>query len=201
MRKIAVFPGHQARQRFLDRIMGKIQFDLFGRGYAFLDDKWDGLAPYRYSFVIENHQNDLYWTEKIMDSFLAWTMPIYFGARRITDFFPAESMIQIDLEDPDVVEKIKSAIAGNAWAENLDAIREARYRVLNEHHILAQVARYIHGHESEGGRVRHTPGRNIVYRTPTTYKGRVLRRILEVLPHPVKLPLGRALSWDENSDA
>jgi len=201
MRKIAVFPGHQARQRFLDQITGQIQFDLFGRGYAFLDDKWDGLAPYRYSFVIENHQNDLYWTEKIMDCFLTWTMPIYFGARRITDFFPAQAMIQIDLEDPDVVDKIKNAIAGNAWARNLDAIQEARRRVLNEHQILSQLARYINRHEGEGDCVRHMPGHNTVYRTPTTRKGLALRRLLEILPRPLKLPVGRALSRSDNSDA
>jgi hypothetical protein len=194
MRKITVFPGHQARQRFLDRITGKLDFDLFGRGYAFLDDKWDGLAPHRYSFVIENHQNDLYWTEKIMDCFLTWTMPIYFGARKITDYFPAESMIRIDIEDPDVVDKIKSAMARGAWEKNLDAIREARRRVLNEHHILAKLARSIHAHENEGFCDRHMPTRNTMYRVPTTRNGRILRRLLEALPHPVKMPLGRALS-------
>jgi hypothetical protein len=201
MRNIMVFPGHQARQRFLEHISGNIQFDLFGRGYAFLDDKWDGLAPYRYSFVIENHQNELYWTEKIMDCFLTWTMPIYFGARRITDFFPAEAMIQIDLEDPDVPQKIKDAMAGGAWEKNLDALREARHRVLNEHHILAQLARSIHRHERDGLCAHHTPKRNIVYRTPTTRQGRILRRILEVLPRPAKLSVGRALSRNHATSA
>ena len=197
MRKIMVFPGHQARQRFLDRITGNIDFDLFGRGYAYLDDKWDGLAPYRYSFVIENHQNDLYWTEKIMDCFLAWTMPIYFGARKIADFFPAEAMIQIDLNDPDVLEKIKSAIAGNAWRQNLDALREARRRVLYEHHILAQLARSIHEHEAGGECPRHLPGRNTIYRTPTTRQGRLLRKILELLPRILKRPVGEMFSRND----
>jgi hypothetical protein len=110
-------------------------------------------------------------------------------------------MIQIDLEDPDVVDKIKNAIAVNAWVGNLDAIREARRRVLNEHHILAQLSRYIHRHESGGDCSCHAPIRNTVYRTPTTRKGRILRRVLEILPHPLKLPVGRVLSRRENSSA
>ncbi|MBV6452716.1 MAG: hypothetical protein MHPDNHAH_03485 [Anaerolineales bacterium] len=194
MRNIRVFPGHQARQLFLEQIRMKINFDLFGRGYEYIDDKWDGLAPYRYSFVIENHQNDLYWSEKIMDSFLAWTMPIYFGARKITDFFPAESIIQIDLNDPDVVEKIKSAMADNSWAKNFDAIQEARRRVLNEHHILAKLARYIHIHEDESECSRHSPSNNLLYRAPTTLNGRVLRNVLEILPRKWRVRFGELLS-------
>ncbi len=194
MRNVQIFPGHQARQKFLNRITGQIDFDLFGRGYEYLDDKWDGLAPYRYSFVIENHQNDFYWTEKIMDSFLAWTMPIYFGARKITDFFPAEALIQIELDDPNAVVKIKDAIAHNMWAKNLNAIREARRRVLNEHHILAKLAHYIKAHECEAACVGHIVQHNTLYRTPTTRKGRILRRILESLPHVLQVFLGGLFS-------
>jgi hypothetical protein len=201
MRKIMVFPGHQARQQFLDRITGNIDFDLYGRGYAYLDDKWDGLAPYRYSFVVENHQNDLYWSEKIMDCFLAWTMPIYFGARRITDFFPAEAMIRIDLDDPDVLDNIKSAISDDRWGKNLDAIQEARRRVLNEHHILAQLARSIHEHQTEKECAGHLPKRNTIYRTPTTRQGRILRKMLELLPRPLKGRLGGMFSRNETVSA
>ncbi len=32
----------------------QIAFDLYGRGFRHIDDKWEGIAPYRYSIAFEN---------------------------------------------------------------------------------------------------------------------------------------------------
>jgi hypothetical protein len=69
------------------------------------------VSSYKYSFAIENFHNEYYWSEKIADCFLAWTMPIYYGCEYINNFFPLEAMIRIDINDPDVVEIIKESIA------------------------------------------------------------------------------------------
>lgn len=162
---IAVFPGHRARLRFLRAMSGKIDFDLFGRGFASIEDKWDGLAPYRYSFAIENHRNPYYWTEKIADCFLAWTMPIYSGCRRIKDYFPEESMIEIDVDDPNVADRIRSEMAGDRWRRNLDAIAHARELVLNRYQFFPFIVGEIRRFEADQTEV--TPaGRVVLERTP-----------------------------------
>ncbi|HEX3036792.1 MAG TPA: glycosyltransferase family 10, partial [Thermodesulfobacteriota bacterium] len=83
-------PVHRARMHFLESISEQIEFDLFGKGFVYIEDKWDGLAPYQYSFAIENYRNPYYWSEKIADCLLAWTMPIYYGCTRIIEYFPSE---------------------------------------------------------------------------------------------------------------
>ena len=150
--------GHIARLNFLAAIQGKVDFDLYGRGFRPLADKWDGLAPYRYALVVENFRGPLYWSEKLADAFLAWSMPIYCGCTNITDYFPAESMICIDIDDPDVAAQINAAVASRRWKQNLDAIAEARKRVLNRYQLLPLMADQIRRHrQATGGAVCHTP--------------------------------------------
>ncbi len=141
--------GHGARLRFLERIRGRVRFDLYGRGFRPIEDKWDALAPYRYSIAVESFQNPYYWSEKIADCFLAWTMPIYSGCSRIEEYFPAEAMIRIEIRDVErAVQQINDAIAGDAWRRRLDAIAEARRLVLTRHQLFAFVTGEIRAHEA-----------------------------------------------------
>lgn len=152
--------GHRQRMRFLARLQDTVTFDLFGRGFQPLNDKWEGLAPYRYSIAVENFQNPYYWTEKIADCFLAYTLPIYHGCQRITSYFPAEAMIRIDINSPDVVEQIRDVLAQDPWEQRLDAIIEARKRVLNRHQLFPYMANEIHEHIRTG--IQSSPPRPLV---------------------------------------
>lgn len=149
---MTVFKGHRSRMAFFERIKDQLEFDLYGRGFKHIDDKWHGLAPYRYALAIENYSNPYYWSEKIVDCFLSWTMPIYYGCTQITKIFPAEAMVQIDIEDPDVVEKIREAVSSDRWARNLDAIAYAREQVLNHYQFFPFMTREIRAYEAR----RHT---------------------------------------------
>ena len=66
---------------------------LLGRGYRAFDAKSDGLAPYRYSVVIENVRERHYFTEKLIDAILCDTVPIYWGCPNIGDYFDTSPMI------------------------------------------------------------------------------------------------------------
>ena len=140
----AQYEGHRRRLAFLSRLQAAhVPFDLFGRGFKPLADKWDGIAPYRYCIAVENHSEPNYWTEKIADCFLAWTMPIYFGATNIAEYFPAESFVWIDIEDPDTPRRVAEIARSDLAEKNRDAIAEARRRVLEEHNLFPRVARLI----------------------------------------------------------
>ena len=144
--------GHRARMRFLAAIQGQLAFDLWGRGFTPIADKWEGLAPYHYSFAIENYSNSLYWSEKLADCYLAWCMPIYYGCTRITDYFPAESLIQIDIHQPTAaLAQIQEAIAGNTWQHHLDAIAHARQLILQRYQFFPWIANQIDQFESTQG--------------------------------------------------
>ena len=141
------FPGHRSRLRFLEKIQETIDFELYGRGFRYIEDKWDGLAPYRYSLAVENFSNSYYWSEKLADCFLAWTMPIYFGCTQISKYFPRESMVCIDINDPQAIEKIKDTVASNRWYQNVDAIEHARQLVLESYQLFPFVAHEIRRYE------------------------------------------------------
>ncbi|MEN9686054.1 MAG: hypothetical protein RLZZ28_1840 [Bacteroidota bacterium] len=137
--------GHRFRIGFVEKLQKEMpQIDFYGRGRKFLPDKMDGLLPYRYSIAIENDSKPYYFTEKINDCFLAYTVPVYFGCKNIGQFFPAQSFVQIDIHQPDAaLLEIRKLIEKNDWEERLDAVKEARRLVLDKYHPLAGAADYF----------------------------------------------------------
>ncbi|WP_170357139.1 glycosyltransferase family 10 [Ruegeria arenilitoris] len=91
--------GHQLRHRLIDwaRDTGA-DIDIMGRGYQPFENKSDGLAPYRYSVVIENVRERNYFSEKLIDAVLCTTVPIYWGCPNIGDFLDTEGMILCETE-------------------------------------------------------------------------------------------------------
>ncbi len=51
------------------------------------------LARYRYSICVENFIDDRYFTEKILNCFALGTVPIYMGAKRISEYFDGDGII------------------------------------------------------------------------------------------------------------
>jgi hypothetical protein len=149
--------GHRLRMRFLEKLRQGIDLDLYGRGFQPMQDKWDGLAPYRYSIAVENFHTPYYWTEKIADCFLAWTMPLYAGSSRIEQFFPKEALVRIDIRDPQAIEQVRETIASDRWQRNLDAIAEARRLVLNRYQLFPFLAQQIAAKEACSGALRALP--------------------------------------------
>ncbi|MGJ8569309.1 MAG: glycosyltransferase family 10 domain-containing protein [Hoeflea sp.] len=86
--------GHKLRHRTVDWIKsGSIDAEILGRGYAPFERKSDGLAPFRYSVIIENVRETSYFTEKLVDCLLCETVPIYWGAPDIGEIFDPRGMI------------------------------------------------------------------------------------------------------------
>ncbi len=70
-----------------------LDVDTMGRGYIPFGAKAEGLAPYRYSIVIENVRERNYFSEKLLDAVLCQTVPIYWGCPNIADFIDTSGMI------------------------------------------------------------------------------------------------------------
>lgn len=134
--------GHRIRERFVNTlrsVMPDIHF--YGKGIKYLPEKFDGIHPYYYSVAIENNSKDYYFTEKINDCFLAYTVPFYYGCKNIHKFFPEKSYIWIDINDPEAaIRTIKEELSSGNWHSRLDAVKEARELVLNKYQPVAAAA-------------------------------------------------------------
>lgn len=139
------FPGQKARMKLKKYLEEeKFSFNIFGNGFNPIDDKFEGLFPYKYSLAIENYSCYDYWTEKLADSFLSWCLPLYWGAPNIIDFFPEDSLIKIDVNRPkQALQIIRQAIEDNEWERRLEAISEARNLVLNKYQFFPYIADMI----------------------------------------------------------
>ena len=85
------------------------------------------------------------WTEKLADAFLGYTVPIYHGCPNVYDYFPKESVIQIDIHDVEgSISKIKEIIAREGeYEKRLSAVKEARRRVIEEYNLLAMINKIV----------------------------------------------------------
>lgn len=153
--------GHLLRMEFFDRLTRRYPgfVDVYGRGdfsgeyyKGVVNDKWDGLAPYRYSLAIENYKGKNYFTEKISDALLAWCMPIYWGCTNLPEFLPEDSYVWIDIEGEGAPEKVKDVVESRRREENLDAIAEARDRILHKYQIWPTVNRAVNKVEASEGK-------------------------------------------------
>lgn len=161
---------HHRRNKFMRQLMDALpEMDVYGRGARPLDDKAEALDGYRYHVAIENHIGIHHWTEKLADAFLGLSLPFYCGCTNVTDYFPPDSFIVIDMNDPEgAVRRIRAAIAGNEYEHRLPAIIEARRRVMYEYNFFALVSREI-GKRHGLAPPQETPGR--------VYSRHALRRL------------------------
>lgn len=138
--------GHRLRADFIKFLESSdLSVDVFGHGRSIeLDDKWDGLAPYKYSVAIENSSKPDYWTEKIADCFLAFTVPFYWGATNLAEYFPEDSFVWIPIEDPQkALSVIRQEFQEGNYSKRLEALAEARRRILDEYSLGAQILKRV----------------------------------------------------------
>ncbi|MFB6200960.1 MAG: glycosyltransferase family 10 domain-containing protein [Halorhabdus sp.] len=144
--------GHVLRMQFLERLTDQYPdlLDLYGRGdfsgpyyRGELADKWDGLAPYRYSLALENYKGKNYFGEQLADALLAWCMPIYWGCTNLSEYLPENSYVWIDIEDDAAPERVREVVNSDLREQNLDAIAEARRRILDKYQVWPTVHRIV----------------------------------------------------------
>lgn len=86
--------GHKLRHQIVAWIReSESDVDLLGRAHQPIENKSDGLAPYRFSVVIENCREPGYLSEKLMDCLLCRAIPIYWGAPDVAEFFNIAGMV------------------------------------------------------------------------------------------------------------
>lgn len=143
--------GHEVRLSFVEKLKDYYgsDIDFFGRGISDFSDKWDVLSPYKYHIALENNRQDYYITEKIMDPYLAFCFPIYYGALNVDKLFSKKSFAPINIyEFEQSIKIIDNILSNDIYIEKLDSIIESRMRVLNEHNIFVKMAKYAFNTQS-----------------------------------------------------
>tara|TARA_Y100000310_G_C20663623_1_gene806213 strand:- start:1539 stop:2456 length:918 start_codon:yes stop_codon:yes gene_type:complete len=163
--------GHKFRIAFLMDMVEKYKdIDIYGRygiehfglinecfkgevnndGYC----KFDGIYPYQYHLSFENSQHLNCINEKPLDCLLCWTMPIYWGCPNIDEWLPEGSYYNIKASNSkesawslidEEVDKLIEFINKPPTKENIKAIDEARYLVLNKYNLWAEIEAIIDG--------------------------------------------------------
>lgn len=103
--------GHFIRYNLVSSLMKEFpnKIDFWGSGVGNPSvDKADAILPYKFHICIENSMNDYYWTEKIMDPYIGYSIPIYAGCPNIEKYFPMQSYYSIDVFN---LNSVKSTIA------------------------------------------------------------------------------------------
>lgn len=141
--KESILPGQVKRNEFVEALQKafsnkNIAIDLLGRTYDNpIDNKFDTLSTYKYGIAIENTLIDHYWTEKISDIFLAGALPFYVGPKNIYDYFPKDSLILLDFDNiENSINIIEKAIYNNEYEKRINAIKEARNKILNDYNLF-----------------------------------------------------------------
>ena len=143
--------GHKKRFDFVMKLKDhfKDDLDLFGRGINDIDDKWNVLAPYKYSIAIENYVCEDWITEKIYDCYLSHTFPLYYGCPNVQRYFKEDSFSLIDINDVGkTIKIIEDILSSESFYDlHLESIIEAKIHYLKNFNIFPLITNYIEGND------------------------------------------------------
>ena len=144
--------GHAVRLNFIKSFCLKYPgaLDIYGNGaaqwckengleslyrgcspYASDDSKHRWISKYNYSLAFENGNLNGLFTEKFNDVIMAYTMPIYWGAPNIGDYFPEGSYHYLDITKQDSVDDLYNLIQTPINEKNILALGEARNLIMD----------------------------------------------------------------------
>tara|TARA_A100001011_G_scaffold384177_1_gene456447 strand:- start:189 stop:1214 length:1026 start_codon:yes stop_codon:yes gene_type:complete len=138
--------NHKMRYEFAKNLKNYFGQDLdwYGTGVNPIEDKWKGLKDYKYHIVIENGNKNNLISEKLLDSYLSLSFPIYFGAPNVKEYFPSNSIETIKLNNfEESLETIKTVINNDTYENNFNNIVDARALVLGKYNFLNRIANII----------------------------------------------------------
>ena len=130
-------PGHRKRFTLMKHLKEHFGSDLdwFGQGVREFGPKLAALVDHKYHIVLENGRWPHYWTEKILDSYMANAFPFYWGAPNVADYFGRNSYCSIDPSDPQgAIRTIEEAVRSRLWEERQEELAVARKKIVSDYH-------------------------------------------------------------------
>lgn len=135
---------HAKRNKFISEVSNACpQIEVFGRDHQPMEDKADSLKHVRFHLAIENEYSPHHWTEKLADTYLGEAVPLYYGCPNICEYFPPESLILVDIDQPGEAIALINSLTEKDYSQRREAIMESKRRVLYEHNLFAVLTNII----------------------------------------------------------
>jgi hypothetical protein len=121
-------PGHKLRHSILPLLENEYSFDLFFPKER-LETKIPLFKDAMFHITIENSQYDNYITEKVIDCFMSYTIPIYWGCPNISEYFDKKGIIFFNTKEE--LHKILENLTPEFYVERIEAIKH-NYNIAKE---------------------------------------------------------------------
>ena len=132
---------HKVRLDFVKKLKKEFGDEIDWYGYENkTKNKIDGIGSYKYHLVLENNLLPNTMTEKLFDSYLGNSYPIYSGATNVGDYFSPKSFKKINLHDFNgSINTIKDCINNNYYENNYETLLESRKVVLEKFNLIKRI--------------------------------------------------------------
>lgn len=121
-------PGHKLRYE-IEGILGKEpSFELFFPKHR-IDNKDALFNDSMFHITIENSRYENYFTEKIIDCFMSYTIPVYWGCPNIADHFDPNGIIQFSTKEE--LENILDKLSPEDYSSRLESVKK-NYEIAKE---------------------------------------------------------------------
>lgn len=115
-------PGHNLRHRTVDMVKKERDYELFFPKSILMSEKYKLFKDSMFHITIENTKNHNYISEKIVDCFMSYTVPIYWGCPNIGDYFNTDGIITFQNEEE--LDYILNTITQEEFNKRIPAIQE-----------------------------------------------------------------------------
>jgi len=146
----------------------------YGNGINTIEKKSEIIFKSKYHIVLENCSRTNTVTEKLYDSFLGLSFPIYYGATNIGDLFDKDSLIVIDINDiSSSIKTIESVLNSNLYQENFHKLIASKNKVLDEFNLFNRLSKLVEEYISINSSVSNKTvlySSNYYWKKTTSYK-------------------------------
>ena len=105
--------------------------------------KLEWLQQYEYTLSLENGRGNGYFTEKLIDAFMAYTAPIYWGAPNIDKYFSPRFFYSLDILDPNAPDRLLDIISNTVSEDMIDSIHASRMKVMTQYNWWPTIKKII----------------------------------------------------------
>lgn len=115
-------PGHNLRHQIVNTLVKKREFKLLFPHQLPLNEKKQLFQHSMFHLSIENSRYNNYITEKLIDCFMSFTLPIYWGAPNVGDIFNSKGILTFETEDE--LDEILNNLSQNDYLDRLPYMYE-----------------------------------------------------------------------------
>ena len=122
-----------------------LDIHIYGKNWSINDKRYKGspekkeagLRDYEFSIAVENCIEDKYATEKLFDCFLYNSIPLYYGANLVNNYYDSRAIIDLDLRSDSVIERLKEVYYSyNSLDYKQVVLRQKRDYFKGKHNIF-----------------------------------------------------------------